>query len=631
MKRTLLASAAMAALITAPALAEDTFDLDEIVLFGGLTPIETQSYGRSLTVLTATEIETRGITTLENALRAIPGVAVNTTGNLTNLRLRGGEANQVLLLIDGVEMNSGGGGDIILRGISVADIERIEVLRGPQSTLYGANAASGVIAITTKRAQADGASYGGSVEVGSNSTINSDFYIRNRYSNGEINFSVDTRHTEGEDATAYDGGDTEHNRSETLSLTGRFALTDTVTAGFTLRRNWIDYGYEDNIPWGASVPTPDLYQIESNAYGTQRDTYASLWTEIGSDADSIKHRLSLSGNHQVNYGNDQFGPFDNKGSQTSFKYLGSFALDGSTITGSTRLLNLLAEAEEQTYYASWFAPGTPTRTRTSQSLATEYRFSPAAGLDLQFGLRHDFNSAFKDATTWSASASYQLPSRDLRLRAAIGTAVVNPTMTEQYGSGWPGFTGNPNLKPEEVRSIEIGADIGLGDRGTFTATAYYSETTNLIQNIGTTSVNLAGTSRAVGFELEADYAVNDWLTLIGSYAHVDAKTPTGDRQQRRPEHELRLSAQFAAFRGHGLVNVDLRHVSGNWGTQWFAAGTPVAELPSFTTLDISASYDLTANTRLTARITNLTDESYQEAWGYFAKGREVFVGLSSDW
>lgn len=631
MKRTLLASAALTALTTAPALAENIFELDEIILFGGLTPVEAESYGRSVTVLDAEEMATRGIKTVEDALRTIPGVAISTTGNLTNIRLRGGEANHVLLLVDGVEMNSGGGSDIILRGLSVSDIERIEVLKGPQSTLYGSNAASGVIAITTKRATDAGSTYGGSVELGSNSTINTSLFSRSRYSNGELNFSLDTHDTRGEDGSRYDGGDTEHNRSETLNLTGRFDLSDRVTAGFSLRRSWTDYGYEDNIAWGASVATPDLYQIESNAYGKQRDTYASLWTEIGNDSDSVKHRLNISGNHQLNYGSDQYGAFDNKGSQSKIQYIGSFALDKSSISASRSLLNIVAETEHQSYYASWFASGTPTRKRDTNAIAAEYRITPSAGFDLQFGLRHDFNSTFEDATTWNASASYQLPNRDIRLRTALGSAVVNPTMTEQYGSGWGSFTSNPNLKPEEVRSAEIGAEIGLGDRGTFGATAYYTETTNLIQNTGSTSVNLAGTSRAVGLELETDYQVNSWLTLTGSYARVDAKTSTGARQQRRPEHELHLSAQAETFGGRGFVNMDLRHVAGNWATQWFASGTPVAELPAFTTLDLSAGYDLTANTELTLRVTNLTDKDYQDAWGYYANGREIFVGVNSNW
>ncbi len=488
-----------------------------------------------------------------------------------------------------------------------------------------------MIAITTKRASEAGAAYGGSFEVGSNSTLNTNVFSRNLYSNGELNFSLDTRHTDGVDGTAYDGGDTEHNRSETLNLMGRFDLTDRASAGFTLRRSWTDYGYEDNIPWGTFVPTPDLYQVESDAYGKLRETYASVWAEFGSEADSTKHRFSLSGNHQLNHGDDQYGPFNNKGTQASLKYLGSFALDGAAISSSANLLNIIAEAETQSYYASWFAPGTPTRKRDSKSIGAEYRISPINGLDLQFGLRQDFNSAYENATTWNASVSYQLPNRDIRLRSAVGSAVVNPTMTEEFGSGWPGFVANPNLSPEEIRSVEIGADFGLGDRGTLAATLYYNETKNLILYTGTTSINLPGKSRATGFELEADYEVNNWLTLVGAYSHIDAETSTGTRQQRRPENELRLSAQARTFGGRGFVNVDLRHVSGNWDTQWFATGTPVAELPAFTTIDLSASYDLTANTKLTARITNLTDKKYQESWGYFATGREVFVGASASW
>ncbi|MGR3760651.1 TonB-dependent receptor plug domain-containing protein [Roseobacteraceae bacterium NS-SX3] len=626
-------SLAAAVLAASPAIATaqdaDATDLEEIIVSGGLTPIEAENYGRSVSVITSQDLQERGIATLQDALRSVPSVAVNSTGgSFTQVRIRGGEGNHVLVLIDGVEANTGSGGEYILSGLTVSGIERIEVLRGPQSTLYGANAVSGVISITTKRAEKPGASYGGGVEYGSNSTRAADAYVRQRFERGELNFSTETRHTDGEDGSRLDGGDTEFNDRETLNLTGRHHITGRVTAGFSLRRSWQHYGSEDTLPFGSTSAAPEGYLVESPANTDRDETFGSLWLEGESGSGRSKHRLSFSGTDQENQSRDgAFGPSSSESAHRAFKYLGSFALDGSELDLSSHRLSLLLEAEEQTFKASF--TGSTAFERNSEAVALEYQGELPNGLDLQAGLRRDFNDTFEDSTTWNLSASYWLPGRDIRLRGAAGKAFVNPTMFEQFGFIPGTFAGNPSLKPEESTSYELGADFSLGGSGELAVTVYRNDVENLIQGSGTTSVNIAGTSKSRGFELETSFAALDWLDLSGAYSYTDAKTAAGAVQLRRPQHELRLSAAAQAFAGRGTINLDLRHVSGNFGRQFFAAGTPVAELPAFTTVDLAATYELTASAQLTARVTNLFDKDYQEAWGYFANGREVFVGVKA--
>ena len=137
---------------TAPVHAQESgvCDLDEIVVSGGLTPFASNAYGRSVSVLTSDDIEDRGLRTIQDALRALPGVSVASVGaNYTQVRLRGSESNNVLILLDGVELG-GGGEEYIISGLETANVERIEVLRGPQSVFYGSNASSGVINIITR-------------------------------------------------------------------------------------------------------------------------------------------------------------------------------------------------------------------------------------------------------------------------------------------------------------------------------------------------------------------------------------------------------------------------------------------------------------------------------------------------
>ena len=152
MRKASLSLAAALAVTPAIATAQDSevTDLAEIIVSGGLTPIEAQKYGRSVSVLTSEEIEDRGITTGQDALRSVPGLMINGSGDsFTQVRIRGAEANHTLILIDGVEA-SGGDSEYILSGLDTANIERIEVLRGPQSVFYGSNASAGVINIITR-------------------------------------------------------------------------------------------------------------------------------------------------------------------------------------------------------------------------------------------------------------------------------------------------------------------------------------------------------------------------------------------------------------------------------------------------------------------------------------------------
>ncbi|HLS19099.1 MAG TPA: TonB-dependent receptor plug domain-containing protein, partial [Paracoccaceae bacterium] len=165
---------ALAPLALAPALAEEPLTTPPVIVTGGLTPIEAQSYGRSATIVTAEEIEARHIHHVSEALRTVPGVSVSQTGGaggLTTIRLRGAEATHTLVLVDGIEISAPENGAYDFGGLLAADIERIEVLRGPQSALYGANAVGGVISIITKDASQRGLRFHAEGEVGTDLTV----------------------------------------------------------------------------------------------------------------------------------------------------------------------------------------------------------------------------------------------------------------------------------------------------------------------------------------------------------------------------------------------------------------------------------------------------------------------------
>lgn len=627
-----LSTLALAAMLPSLAAAQETTTLDEIVLSGGLTPVEADSFSRAYTVVTAEEIARRGIATVQDALRALPGVAVNSTPEIfTQVRLRGGEGNHTLVLIDGVEASVGGQGEYIFTGIEAADIERIEVLRGPQSTIYGSNAMGGVISITTRKAARPGLSYSAGAELGSDGTAAANFGLRQRTERSELSFSASTRDEGGEDRTIY-GGRKAFNDRKTLNLTGQTRLTDTVTVGFTLRRVWQDYA---NIGTTSPVPTPEGYLRDNGDTTERNERFGSIWAEAETLGGRLTHRFSLSGNTQDTDTVDAAGnpAWGNRGSHRAAKYRASLALDGGTVAAARHLLNFAAEAERETYTASFAGP-TAYR-RDSRALALEYRGSFDGGFDVQAGLRRDFNEVFKNATTWSLGLSWAATDT-IRLRASAGTAIVNPTMFEQYGYVPGQYVGNPNLRPERSFGFDIGADVELaGGRGQASVTLFHGRFKDEITGTGMSSVNMAGTSKRRGIELSTAWQVTDSLRLSGDYTFTSGSYATGEPLVRRPRHELGLSGTLETFGGRGSVTASLRHVAGNYDREWFANAWPApvvtSKMPAFTTVNLSAQYQLTDKVQLHGRVVNLFDKDYSEAWGYPAQGRTAYIGVRTEW
>ena len=201
------------------ATAQETFTLPPIIVSGGLAPIAGEAYGRAGSVLTAAQIEARGLATVQDALRALPGVSVSSAGTSnTQVRIRGAEANHTLILIDGVEA-AGGDGEYFLSGLETANIERIEVLRGPQSVFFGSNASAGVVNIVTRagaaRSEGAGLRAGGAVEAGRGWAASGFASVRG--AQGGLALGLAARDDEGFDASG-SGGEKDGTDRRTLTF-----------------------------------------------------------------------------------------------------------------------------------------------------------------------------------------------------------------------------------------------------------------------------------------------------------------------------------------------------------------------------------------------------------------------------
>ena len=602
--------------LPASALAQQTqpIVLDTVYLDAGLTPIEEQAYGRANSVITREELEASGVATVQDALRRVPGLAVSASGESnTQVRIRGAEGNHTLVLIDGIRAMAGAQ-EYFFSGIPSTNIERIEVLRGPQSVFFGADASAGVINIITDKGDTGTTARAG-VEYGDGWSGYA--HIRRRDDRGGVALSFSRRNDHGYDISDSSGGDDDGLRRSDVQLSADYALSDSIRAGLKLRRADQEYEY-DAVSW---TPTgPGDYLTDSNDRAERAERGGQLWLEADTLDGRLSHRLSYD---QTRYEFDDFQWTQTEARTEILKYRAVYGLDGRVADADHTIAFGLERRKDENSLAT-------NQRRRSDSAIVEYRGAFANGLDVQLGLRRDENDVFKDATTWSLGLSYQVPNAPLRLHASAGTGVVNPDYAELFGAY--GYVGNPDLKPEENRSFDFGIEVPfLQGRGLVDVT-YFDETLtgeieSYMVNATTFSYrNQAGDSDRKGVELAASLEASEYLDLRLSYTYLDATNPDGSVEIRRPEHELLLSATLDTFNGRGSVTTDIRHVAGNWDSQFFGSFA-TAELPDYTTVDVAAQYELTDNVVLTGRVTNLFDEDYADVWGYAKRGRAAYIGV----
>lgn len=629
-------------ILATPAAAEEAYDLGTLVISGGLTPIEAREYGRAATVLTEEEIEESGAQYVAEALRALPGVSVSRSGSPgspTQVRLRGHEGNHTLVLIDGVEVATPDVGEYDFGGLLAADIARIEVIRGPQSALYGSNAIGGVISITTKRPAEPGISGEVGFEIGSDGTYEGRFAVRQRSERGELSLSAARRETDGFDISGTPGGEDDGSLNRTYNLSGRFFVNDQLTLGGTLRH--VDRVTDaDGFVFGA--PTSAGLVVDDASNAEQQETFGSLFAELEMFGGRLQNRLDLSYANIDRQGRNGVGVRnqDNTGTRTKASYKGTVALDSGDVDTAKHTLTFAAEWEYLTYKGNqaFFGLGELIkRTREQSALVVEYQGSFGNGLDIQGSVRQDFNDQFEDFTTYALGASYTLPNQMTRIHASYGTGVQNPTLIEQFGF-FANFAGNPNLQPEQSEGWDIGIEQQfLGGRGLVDVTYFDDELTDEITSVFdpvtgiSTPVNQPGKSDRRGVEVSADVAVTDRFDIGLSYTWLDASNPNGSVEVRRPEHEALLQLGYLMPNDRTRFNLDVRHVAGNYDSDFTAPsfGTMTVKLSDYTLVNLGMSHDVTDSVRLTASIHNLTDERYEELDGYATQGRTVFFGVTS--
>lgn len=592
--------------------------------------------GNAVTVVTGEELRAQQVRHAGEALRSLPGVSVGRSGgfgNFTQVRIRGAEGNHTLVLIDGIEANNTADGEFDFSNLSAEDIERIEVIRGPMSGLYGSNAVGGVINIITRRGQGP-LSVSVRTEAGSLGTRDVAGRVAVGNDKAHIAISYHARETDGFKISPV-GDERDGSRLDTFTLRAGATLLPGVTLDFTLRKSEKEAARD-----GFGGPAGTLATaIDDHSTLDHRVLLAGAnlrWELLGG---RFVQEVRANHNGTITADTDRsfFASFSRNVSEADkLAYLASYRLDMPAIWATSTFSGRVEkEAERFTPYGD-FADGLE-RERSRMAYTGEWRGGFADRLFLTAGIRRDDNDNFQDFTTWRAAASLALREVGLRPHASVGTAVKLPTMFEQFGTS-PFFVPNPALTPEESFGWDAGLELTFFKGMALVDVTYFRA--NLADKIdgtapgprpGTfTSVNLPGESTREGVEVAARAKLTRDLTLGGAYTYTDARRPDGEREFRRPPHSGRadLAYVFAGGRGNATIAAIYNGRMDDIAFQMpFFFPTQRVALDPYWLVNATVSYKLKPGVEVFGRVENVLDRHYQEVFGFESAPIAAYAGL----
>lgn len=618
-----------------PALAQDQQEnseiitLDQLVVSASRVPVRAQEVGSAVTVITGEEIERKQLRVLSDVLREVPGVAVSrsgTVGTFTQVRIRGAEGNQTLVIIDGVEVNDpSGGSEFDFGNLLAADIERIEVLRGPQSALYGSDAIGGVINIITKKGEgpttASLSVEGGSFRTGQASASvrgSGDWY---NFSLGGTGFTTD-----GVSIAPEDEGNSEEDGHRNQTYNAKLGVSPLDNLQIDLFGRFVKSLTETD-------PQPAVAGIIRTVDGDretrilQRTGRAQAKLSLFDDAWEHIVGASFNDDRADSFTNGAV-TFEADGQKKTYDYQTNVYFDTPAVAEATHSLTFLAEQENESQITR-SAFGSSDLDITNYGYVGEYRLGLWDRLFLSGGVRRDDNDIFKNATTFRTTAAYLHEETGTRLHGSYGTGVKNPTLFELFGFG-PTFIPNPNLQPEESRGWDIGLEQSfLDDRFIVDVTYFNNRITDLIQGAGNTAINLDGKTKIRGVEVTAKANIAEGLTFTGQYTYTDGKDPNGVELVRRAKHLASANLAYGFLDGRAQVDLGIDYNGKQKDIQFsnFFGTRTIVTLDEYVLVNVAASYEFIDGVEVFGRVENLLDEDYQEINGFASPGVGAYVGV----
>lgn len=583
----------------------ESADVDDVVVvYGARLQQALTEVGSSVSIITADELDALGVDYVLDAVATVPGVTVNQNGSfggVATVRIRGAASEQTLVIIDGVVVNdptSPGGGYDFAR-LDPSNIERIEVLKGPQSTLWGTDAMGGVVNIITKRPR-QGFDSKVFAQAGSYSAFRAGATISNATEHFDFRLAATNHTTDGISKADEANGNSEKDGFDSTNISFRGGINLPANARLQATVLWTDADADfDSFVFGAQGNVGD---------GDELSVVEELTSNLTLTLPLLDGRFDnsfLIGYSDIDRDSftDGLPGFGSEGERQSYRYQGTLQIN------DTNRLAFGAEREDTK------SSGDAT---SIDGLFALYELQLRDTLTLTGGLRRDDHERFGGATTGRFAVAYN-PHEQVTLHASWGEGFKAPSLFQTTFFCCGAIAPNADVRPESSDAYDIGVTVRSGDgRGEFGISYFNQDTTDLINfSFALGGYENIDKARSRGFELQADYQLLDWLGVSTNYANIRAQDGSGAALIRVPKHSGDLALHFAP-EGQ-LSGMMLMRYNGK-------EQDPNGSVDSWTRVDVSALYALSDSVEIYARVENLFDEQYQQIIGYGTPGLSGHIG-----
>ncbi len=614
--------------------AKGVLDIDEIVVSATRTPTEIYKVGSSITVLTEGAIKDSQALVASDLLAQTPGVSFSRNGGVggtTALRIRGAETDQTVVVIDGVKLNdpASTGGGYNFANLLTGDIERIEILRGAQSTLWGSQAIGGVVNLLTA-APKKPVEVSGDVEGGSYGTGSAGAAIGGAQDRLVWRAAARTYTTDGISAYA-NGKEPDGYRNVGASGRLRYDITDDVAVDlrgvYSRGRNKFD-----------GFPPPTFSFNDTREFGITKEFVGYAGLNFAVLEGRVKNRVAYA---YTDTKRGQFNPdqavttrtFDSAGKNKRLEYQGSAALapGWEAVFGAEHETSSFRSASPTSAVP---APAPSAASVTLDSGYGQVQASLAEGMTLTGGLRYDSHGTFGSRALGQAAAAWALNDNTTILRTSFGQGFKAPTLYQLYS-----VYGNTKLNPEKADSFDGGVEQHLfGGALVLNATGFYRTTSNQIDFVSCPSTNVLcvqgkpgvydniSRTRAKGVELAGSAKIED-LKVQANYTLTDVTNQSagaanfGKRLARRPQDAANLWVTYDWPR-----NISTGFTLSYEGSVFDDAANRNL-LAAHTLLDLRAGWEFIKDIEVYGRVENLTDKIYQTTRNYGSPRRGFFGGV----
>jgi len=612
-------------LVAVQAAAEDAGP-EPIVVSATRIPTPQSQIASSVTLITAEQIEARQQRLLPDILKEVPGVNIVQTGGpggVASIFMRGTNNSHTKVFIDGIDVGdpSSSNASFDFGQMQAMDIERIEVLRGPQSGLYGSDAVGGVIDITTRsgsgplRAQ-------GYLEGGSFETFNQAASLSGAVDQLHYSANIGHFHSGETPVTPLDlllpGEKRNDDYYDNITASAKLGYDLTSNLDFGLVARYTDSHLRltgDDFSTFPSFPAAQQSASNTNEY------YGRAFAHLNAFDGLLDQNLGIAYTRKRSANYDPQGPLTlNTGERSKIDWRGTVRL--------AEAQSLVLGAEHQ-------------RDDISQPLSADIRVNAGyAELNSQLGesffsalnVRYDNNSRFGSKVTYRFAPTYRIAATATRLEASVGTAFKAPTLSELFQS-FPAFFffANPNLKPETSVGYDVGFEQTVVEGAVTTGVTYFHNRLRDLIDVAPSGDTYANIGRATTRGVESFVEVHplNAVTVRADYTYTEASDDILHQELlRRPKHKITVATHWQALDTLSFDVSVLTVTSWVDGNRDFSI--PRFDAPGYTTANLSGYYAITSNLSVFARVDNVFDRHYQNPTGYLQPSVGAFAGIKAN-